>query len=221
MKSEKDHILLQRYLSGGLDAEERWALEERLREDQGLGRLLEEYRLMAEGLRQLPEPEVPAGLWNERIRPALEQRLEKKKSLWERIMGSTGSIANMFLRPAVVVAFFAAVIIGVTLYLQSLVTEEPSEEKKAEETAMEFEQTLLKLRSDLEERSSQMEDFKSEMPEETTKIYEATMAKLDAIIEEAEGIYFANRYDDKAIEWLADAYKQKMRVIDQFMKMEL
>ena len=95
------------------------------------------------------------------------------------------------------------------------------EEKTAEEAISEFEQARLKALADLETLTGIMEERKKEMPEEMVFIYNETMRKLDEAIEEAERVYFANKYDDRAIDLLVSAYKRKMQVIDQFMKMEM
>jgi anti-sigma-K factor RskA len=223
MKTEREHILVQKYLAGDLDAEERWALEKDLEQDVELRLLLEEYRYIVNGLRDLGEPELPAHLWRERLKPALEKKLARKQSLWERLMQPSLGLAGMLLRPAAVIAFFGVVIAGVTIYFQSIVGE-PSmsvEDKKAEEVISEFEQARLKALSELEKMTSEMAEKKQAMPEEMVAVYDETMRKLDAAIEEAERVYFANKYDDRAINLLVNAYKKKMQVIDQFMKMEL
>ena len=219
MISRHDDELIQRYLIADLDEAEREELELRLKSEPPLREVFQYYSSLTGELGDLGEPEPPADLWSEKIRPALAERLQEGMPEEGFLHSFFRSTRTLLLRPAIVLALSVAMIVGVTLVLQRQIV--PGQEQGAMNDAI---SNIQKLReqyvAELDRLVGDMEQRKVGMSPEMRDVYERTLVTIDESIAEAERFFFAYPDNSDAIEFLFTTYEKKVEFIERFIKME-
>ena len=224
MRGTDNDVLIQRYLSGDLSGEECRVLERRFEQEQALRDLLHWYQALGQELHELPDPEIPEGLWRRKISPALEEHLGKRLSFSDRLFGAIGSARSLLMKPAVAILAIIALVVGVTLLVQPMINVDETlspEQQRAEQTITEIQDLRDEVLVKLNELSAIMDERKSELSIEMLKVYEDTLTKIDEGIAEAERYFFAYPEDPDAVKLLFVAYERKGQFIQQFINMDI
>jgi len=219
MTSERDELLIQRYLDGDLSDEERLTLERRIKSEAELAKLLGWYKSLESSMVEIGDPDPPEDLWRRRILPALEGHLGGADSLWARIERILSRLRATMLKPAAVAAVFIVVILATTMFIRESVIETP--EDKAEVAMERIAGLREEMKTELSRLTAEMEERKEYLNPELRAVYERTLAQIDESIEEAERFYRYFPEDPDAIEFLFAAYDRKVQFIERFRELEL
>lgn len=84
MPDEKKEKLVQRYLDGKLNIEEKHDFKQQLKSDPELKGLLDSYSMLFSDIKDLSEVKMPADLWKRKLMPAMRQEMEKED--WVKII---------------------------------------------------------------------------------------------------------------------------------------
>lgn len=216
MPDEKKEKLVQRYLDGKLNIEEKHDFKQQLKSDPELKGLLDSYSMLFSDIKDLSEVKMPADLWKRKLMPAMRQEMEKEG------LGKN-NLVPLFtwkkLRPLVSVAAMVVVTISVTLFFQGQMTNEKL--TPAQVALANIEKSRLEYVNQLSVLVKDMDDRKQNYDPEIWKVYERTSAKIDEAIADAERVYSVYSDDQEAIQALFAAYDKKAELIQQFMDMEM
>ena len=219
MADQRDEILIQRYLLGELEGSEREDFERRLESEEALACLLDAYRSLCDGLHLLEDPEPPADLWARRIRPAIAEQLDIAGERPNAGFSFLEALRLQFLKPAVVVAAFVVVIVGITLLLQYQIVS-PVQEDRYEKAISNIQKLRDQFLAELDTLTFEMEKRKPMLSSELRKVYDQTLKDIDESIAKAERFYFAYPNDSDAVQFLFAAYEKKVEFIEQFKQIE-
>jgi hypothetical protein len=219
MSEQRDNELIQRYLLGDLEGAELEEFERRLRVEGDLESELAAYRSLGDNLRSLADPQPPADLWLGKIRPALAERIGETAAKTTEGATFFGSIRSLFLRPAIVVAAFALVIIGVTFLIQQQFIS-PIPVTRYDQAMANIQKLRDQFLTELETLTAEMEKRKPLMSAEMRRVYEQTLKDIDDSIAKAERFFFAAPNDSDAVQFLFAAYERKVEFIEQFKQLE-
>ncbi|HUX08592.1 MAG TPA: hypothetical protein VMX35_14925 [Acidobacteriota bacterium] len=219
MADQRDEILIQRYLLGELEGSEREDFERRLESEEALACLLDSYRSLCDGLHLLEDPEPPADLWARRIRPAIAEQLDIAGERPNAGFSFLEALRLQFLKPAVVVAAFVVVIVGITLLLQYQIVS-PVQEDRYEKAISNIQKLRDQFLAELDTLTFEMEKRKPMLSSELRKVYDQTLKDIDESIAKAERFYFAYPNDSDAVQFLFAAYEKKVEFIEQFKQIE-
>jgi hypothetical protein len=219
MTSHEKDLLVQRYIAGDLDRQERHQFREQLAHDAELKELLEHYSLLVGDLQDLSDAQMPADLWKRRIKPALQEHLDTEETFWTKVRSFFHGFIPKSLKPAFAVAGFIAAVVVITLVLQQQFL---SEQVQPYARALDrIESLRAEFTAELDVLMNEMEGRKDRMTPQIRTMFDETMAKVDEAIEQAERIYAIYSDDEDAIGQLLAAYENKAKLLKQFINMDL
>lgn len=219
MEFEQKEKMIQEYLTGDLSPEERQLMRKQIKSDPEMKELLEEYSLLFSDLKGLEHSSFPKDLWKRKIRPALEEHIERKETFWTRIGDFFSGFVSESMRPAIIAISFVIVIFAVTVVLQQqFFTDNSVQVSKSLEK---IETLKQQFSAELNVLINEMEGRKELMPDTMREDYERTLAEIDEAIKAAERKYAIYSDDPEAIEQLMQAYNSKTEFLKTYLNFDL
>jgi hypothetical protein len=219
MSDESNEKLVQRYLDGDLNAAERAAFKQQLREDASLKELLQEYTLLKQDLKDLDGAKLPRDYWSKRLKPAMEEELGIENRPFLEKLSELFNVSITSLKPALVAIAFVTVVIATTFFLQNSFTDE--QEKPYERAFTRIENLRQEFLTELHVLLDEMDSRKEHMVPAVLTAYEDGLEAINNAIEVAERYYAMNADKQEAITRLLTAYDRKATFLKQFLSLNL